>query len=646
MVLFLLKGLGFLLSRLPNKVIHGISVFIGECVFYLIPSRRKIALSNLDHAFPEHSKEWATKICKESFHRMIELGMLSLACGYLTKKRIKNSFSLSPSVAHTIHAIEDSGRGAIILIPHTTLIEALTFIPYLLHEDDIPQIGVIYRPFANKALEKHIKKSRERFGLKLLSRKRGLIQTMAMLKQNNIIAMLFDQNAGCSGATTTFLGRFAQSTEMPGVLATRYNVPIYCLSAQRTDTWKATIKIEKLCNNCPSIAWPTLAANQWLEKLICSSDEACSDWLWAHNRWKTTSDKRFLFSVRKTRNWLEETKQFFDYKTFPKTFRIFVRLPNWLGDVVMSVPILRELRRCRPDVEVTIFCQTQYVDLLERLNLADNYIQLPNKRTKYFFQMLKYRKLYPDAHIVFTNSIREDLEAWLINATSRLGIYKNRRRPLLTDVFKFPPEIDQSNTHQTVCWAKFLQTYGLTQDINYTPYRFCLEISPGAPIEHSIGIMCGSSNNPTKRWPFDYWKILIERLIHRYPGIQLRLYGSELDAPIAEKIALGFGKRNIRQMCGTTTLLELSENIQADDLVIACDSGGMHIANMFGRPVVCIFGPTNAVRTGPIFQAESIIIRPEACPAKGGFPIEDVAVESVFSATTSIMDGIFPIIRE
>ena len=323
-----------------------------------------------------------------------------------------------------------------------------------------------------------------------------------------------------------------------------------------------------------------------------------------------------------------------------------VRLPNWLGDVVMSVPILRELKRCRPDIEVTILCQGQYVDLLEHLNLADQYIVLPDKGIKYFFEMLKYRRMYPDAHIVLTNSLRGDLEARLIGATSRLGMYKNNKRPLLTDVFRFPSDFDPANTHQTLCWGKFLQAYGLTKNINYTPYRFCLEMKLGPARERSIGIMCGSSNNPAKRWPMDYWKILIERLIYRYPGLQLYLYGTRSDVQMAEKIVLGFGKQNVRQMCGETSLLELSAKVQANDMIIACDSGGMHIANMFGRPSVCIFGPTNAVHTGPIFEAETIIVRPEACPAKGGFPIEDVSVESVFSAVTSIMDDICPIVRE
>jgi ADP-heptose:LPS heptosyltransferase len=124
------------------------------------------------------------------------------------------------------------------------------------------------------------------------------------------------------------------------------------------------------------------------------------------------------------------------------------------------------------------------------------------------------------------------------------------------------------------------------------------------------------------------------------------MYGTEVDAPIADKIGLGLGRHNIQQLCGKTTLIELSQNIQSDDLVISADTGGMHIANMFGKPVVCIYGPTNSIRNGPIFNTKRIILYPEGCSSKGGFPITDVTVDQVISAIALIMDNIAPTVRE
>jgi ADP-heptose:LPS heptosyltransferase len=505
-----------------------------------------------------------------------------------------------------------------------------------------PRIGVIYRPFNSKPLEKFIKKSRERFGIKLLSRKSGIIEAMRLLREKGVVALLFDQNAGCSGYTTTFFDRCAQATELPGILAAKYDVPVYCLYPDRIDTWKAELKIKKLCQSCKAPVELIVAANGWLRDKLCASESACADWLWAHDRWKITFNNPRILSLGKSRNWLHETKQLLEYKTFPKKFRVFVRMPNWLGDVVMAIPVLRALKTSRPDVELTLLCQPQFIELLSKLNLAERFIELPEKNSGYFFKFFKYRKLYPDVHIVLTNSLRSDAEAYIINATVRLGMDNGSQRTLLTDVFNFGPNFDRSSVHQTRILSTFLRTYGLKSNINFTPYRMCMEVSPECFSRHSIGVICGSSNNPSKRWPITHWRVLIERLLSYYPGIQVKLYGTALDSKLADKIVLGLGRYNVKQLCGTTTLTELGESMQADDLVVSGDTGGMHIANMFGRPVVCIYGPTNSVHTGPIFNAKRTIIYPEGCSFKGGFPIKDVSVDQVFTAIASIMDNIIP----
>ena len=67
--------------------------------------------------------------------------------------------------------------------------------------------------------------------------------------------------------------------------------------------------------------------------------------------------------------------------------------------------------------------------------------------------------------------------------------------------------------------------------------------------------------------------------------------------------------------------------------VLACnDTGGMHLANMLGVPVVAVFGPTNPVRTGPVFEARAAVLQPPGCPATGGADIAGVTAERVTAA--------------
>jgi ADP-heptose:LPS heptosyltransferase len=133
------------------------------------------------------------------------------------------------------------------------------------------------------------------------------------------------------------------------------------------------------------------------------------------------------------------------------------------------------------------------------------------------------------------------------------------------------------------------------------------------------------------------WKALVERIFDKYRDSHVNLYGSKTDSAFTDELALFFSRSAISNLAGKTTILELVEHMQKDDLVIAIDSGGMHIANMFGRPLICLYGVTNCIATGPIFDSPITVIRPDGCPSKGGFPTEEIGIETVFKAVQSIL---------
>ena len=64
-----------------------------------------------------------------------------------------------------------------------------------------------------------------------------------------------------------------------------------------------------------------------------------------------------------------------------------------------------------------------------------------------------------------------------------------------------------------------------------------------------------------------------------------------------------------------------------------------HLANMMGTLVVVVFGPTNPVRTGPIFDAPKHILQPAGCPGTGGAAIEGVSAERVLAAVLPSVEG-------
>jgi lipopolysaccharide heptosyltransferase II len=104
----------------------------------------------------------------------------------------------------------------------------------------------------------------------------------------------------------------------------------------------------------------------------------------------------------------------------------------------------------------------------------------------------------------------------------------------------------------------------------------------------------------TKRWPAEKFAALVQPL-KNLTGLQCVVTGGPNETALAAQIPAHYdltGKTDLRQMIA---LLERA------DLVIAADTGPMHIAAALGKPLVTPYGPTDAVRTGPFARQDSVI---------------------------------------
>jgi ADP-heptose:LPS heptosyltransferase/lauroyl/myristoyl acyltransferase len=606
-----------------------------------MPSRRRLVLSNLHYAFPNRSAPWRRKVCRENFFRLIELGLLSIAGNFLSKKRIKSDFKLSEEYKRVANQILTGGHGAIILVPHFTLMETMTLLPKIVDGVDWPEVGVIYRPFDNPSLEKFMRHTREGGGMKLISRKKGIFEAMQILKNKGIVSLLFDQNAGDSGYRMMFFNRIIASTDLPALLYQKFKVPVYFLYPMRVGFWKAKIKIKKLNFDENDPKTILFAANKHLEELLTGNENICSDWLWAHDRWKVATYGPKNLVKRRRCEWLPQSQKYL--KINPEeviNFRITVRMPNWLGDIAMAVAVLRTLKNYYPDTELILICQEQFVDFLVKLKIADKVIQLPPKDLKYFLNILKIRDVYPypDVHISLVNSLRGDIEAVLMGAPKRIGAdTKNRfyRRIFINNLYE--NSADAEFLHQTKLWENALNEAGIECESKLSPFKLCTNMEVVSKSRYLIGMVCGSVNTPRKRWPVKFWRILIEMVCGAYEDVHINLYGTKADAMFVDEVSLFLDRENISNLAGKTTLLELASYMQRDDLVVAIDTGGMHLANMFGCPLVCIYGVTNPLVTGPIYESNKIIVMPDSCPENGGFNTEDVSIDSVFKAIQLVL---------
>ena len=628
----IIKTAGGVLAHLPEALLRGLAAGLGDLLYFCLPRRRQLVLSNLHHAFEDRPAHWHRAIGRESCRRLIETALLSLAMPFLPERRLRGMLRASPPVAAALAA----QHPVIFATAHLCYWESQTALP-LLVPAPFPELGVVYRPLDNPAADAWVKRSRARFGMRLLSRKEGFQEAMKILRRNGCVSLLFDQNAGFQGALSTLFGRVCSTSELTGLLAGKFHAEVYMVYPRRLAFWRAELGVERLSHD-GTAAGVTLALNRWLESHLRANDDHCASWLWVHDRWRNQDIPARRLRLEAKRNLLDADLRLRGLAALPRKTRLWIRMPNWLGDVVMALPLLRAIRASRPDARITLLARAQFRPLLEQLGIADQVRGLPPPGPGYWLHFHGLRHEYPDCCLLLTNSLRGDLEAWLTRCPQRFGLVRpGRPRPLLTHVWRVPAPFDEQSPHQVKLWEEFLRHFGLNAAPDFTPLAPDLSGIRYPKSEIAIiGLICGSENYPEKRWPVAHWRTLITRIMAAHPKVRFQLLGTANDRAVTNAVALDLGAA-VENLAGRTDLTAFAARLSECRLLISNDTGGMHLANALGVPVLALFGPTNPLRTAPVFQAPVRVLQPAGCPPAGGGNLADLSPDAVLTAVDEML---------
>jgi heptosyltransferase-2 len=617
---------GRFLALLPHSILAILCHVLGSLFFLFAAGRRRVLLSNLRHGCPQLSGRQRLAVALRNCARLIEMGMFSLASPFLSEKRIRRQFSLRGDWGK----IGRLDRPQLLLVPHQTLSEALCFLPLLSGAIDGSKIAVLYRPFRSRALDEFIFRSRSRFALKMLSRRGGLLAAGKMLRRGRCAAILFDQYAGPSGTQTLLCGRVAIGTTLGETLAKYSGAEISTARVERSSLWRGSLVLEPLV--CDGDEGVCSAADRWLERHLGEKGPFRDDWLWLHNRWKRPAGNLLNLHWRKDR--LAEICHRRHLSHIPKGTELCVRMANWLGDCVMALPVLRSLREGRPDARITLLCPPAYGEWLAALPFIDGVVPLPERGLPYFPLLRSAVPLRPDMQLLFTNSLRGDLEALLLQSPIRIGFRTNNFRPrlALTHYLSLP---HGGQMHRTFLWHKSLEQIGLPHSLSLDPLE---RRAPSDGTDCNIAFFFGASNNRRiKCWPVERWQELASALLEQLPRCRIQLFGSVRDRAFGEKIAAALPRDRITDLTGCTTLPRLVDLLKKCALAIAVDSGGMHLANCYGVPTVALFGPTDPAATGPIYAAPKIIVRAAESGNRGAMPMCQLPLGPVLAAAKELL---------
>ena len=120
------------------------------------------------------------------------------------------------------------------------------------------------------------------------------------------------------------------------------------------------------------------------------------------------------------------------------------------------------------------------------------------------------------------------------------------------------------------------------------------------------------------------------------PDARFRLFGTTNDQPVTGAVAHNLSAP-VDDLAGRTDLTSFAAHLTECGVLVTNDTGGMHLANALGVPVLALFGPTNPQRTGPVFQAPVRILQPPGCPPTGGGDLASLRPETVFAAVDEML---------
>ncbi len=289
---------------------------------------------------------------------------------------------------------------------------------------------------------------------------------------------------------------------------------------------------------------------------------------------------------------------------------IIIRMPNWLGDLVMATPILSDVRRRWPESKITVMCQSNVAALLKEDSDIDEVFSfsrpsgwLRRQEERRLIEFLRRGKY--DLGILLTNSFSSAWRFWRGNVRNRVGYSENLRSLFLNKALPWPREKERQ--HLVVTYKELLPPLGIA--LSDTPPRLHVtaqELQNARQIlkKHGtpengiiIGINPGAAYGSAKCWLPERFQEVTHRLLAN-PLITVVYFGDSTGTPLVNQICSGMPLRVIN-LAGATSLRELIALIKTCDILLTNDSGPMHIASAVGTKLLALFGSTNDVSTGP-----------------------------------------------
>jgi heptosyltransferase-2 len=302
--------------------------------------------------------------------------------------------------------------------------------------------------------------------------------------------------------------------------------------------------------------------------------------------------------------------------------RLVILAPNWLGDAVMALPAIADVRRAAADAHITVAARPAVAPLFALVPGVNATIVL--KRRASVGRVSTWAGLGVeladqdfDTALLLPNSMHASLLASRAGIPERWGYRSSWRGTLLTRAIDPPSRVHQVEYYQRLVHALGFQNgtneprVVVPDDARSAGARMLAEAgwSEGTPL---VAVAPGAAYGGAKRWPPRSFAEVADALAA--DGVQSVLIGSAADAQTGREMLEHVTRRDgVLNLIGRTDLSTLAGVLATCRALITNDSGAMHLAAAIGIRVTAVFGPTDERATRPIGDAHAILVNDVWC---------------------------------
>jgi len=310
--------------------------------------------------------------------------------------------------------------------------------------------------------------------------------------------------------------------------------------------------------------------------------------------------------------------------------KILVVGPSWVGDMVMSQSLFREIKQRalktnNRTCEIDVLAPAWSRPILARMPEVSRAIDMPlghgavgiGERRRLGISL---RANHYDQAILLPNSLKSALVPFFAKIPQRTGWRGEMRYLLLNDLrvldeAKYPLMVQRfvalALPKQAEPPSRWLDPVLVVDEQNRATALAKHALSVDRPI---IALCPGAEFGPAKRWPENHYATLAEHFAAQ--GYAIWLFGSEKDRPVCEAIVGALPQSQQHQcavLAGKTSLADAIDLLSLAACVVSNDSGLMHVAAALGRPVVVVYGSTSPRFTPPLSKNVRILQHEVEC---------------------------------